>query len=47
MIGDTYEADIVGAESVGMKTICFNYHNAILPDTVVVINDLSELKNYL
>lgn len=47
MIGDTYEADIVGAENVGMHTICFNYHKLVLPETNIVINTLIELKNYL
>ncbi len=28
MIGDTYEADILGARALGMQTILFNYHNA-------------------
>lgn len=27
MIGDTYEADILGARALGMQTILFNYHN--------------------
>ena len=28
MIGDTYEADILGAQQAGMRTIFFNYHKA-------------------
>lgn len=47
MIGDTYEADIVGAEKVGMETICFNYHNLKLPETNIAINQLLEIRDYL
>lgn len=47
MIGDTYEADIVGGENAGMQTICFNYHNLELPKTNIVITQLSEIRNYL
>ena len=47
MIGDTYEADIIGAENVGMQTICFNYHKLELPESNIVINDLLEIRNYL
>jgi putative hydrolase of the HAD superfamily len=47
MIGDTYEADILGAENVGMRTICFNYHKLVIPATNIVINNLLELKDYL
>lgn len=47
MIGDTYEADILGANQVGMHSICFNYHNHDLPDYQIVINKLIELKQLL
>lgn len=47
MIGDTYEADIVGAERVGMHTICFNYHNLKLPKTNIEIDRLIKLTDYL
>lgn len=47
MIGDTYEADILGAEGVNMKTICYNYHNLKMPDKQIVVNDLLEIRNYL
>jgi len=47
MIGDTYEADIIGAEKVGMQTICFNYHKLELPETNIVIDDLIEIKKYV
>jgi len=47
MIGDTYEADIVGAQTVGMTAICFNYHNLEIPDDIIVVDDLIEIRNYL
>lgn len=47
MIGDTYEADIVGAQNMGMKAICFNYHKAQIPASTIVIESLRELTQYL
>ena len=47
MIGDTYEADIIGANAIGMQSICFNYHNSILPDKQLFINKLIELRTIL
>ncbi len=47
MIGDTYEADILGAEGMNMKTICYNYHNLNMPDQQVVVDALLEIRNYL
>jgi len=47
MIGDTYEADILGAERMNMKTICFNYHRLKMPKKQVVVNDLLEICKYL
>ncbi|MEP0264465.1 YjjG family noncanonical pyrimidine nucleotidase [Dokdonia sp.] len=47
MIGDTYEADILGAERMNMKTICFNYHNLEMPDKQIVVDELLEIQNYL
>jgi putative hydrolase of the HAD superfamily len=47
MIGDTFEADILGAEEIGMETICFNYHNLDIPAKYIVINHLTEIRDYL
>lgn len=47
MIGDTYEADILGAERMNMKTICFNYHNLEMPEGQIVVNELLEIQKYL
>ncbi len=47
MIGDNYEADIKGAEAVGLDTICFNYHEEELPLENIQVFELKEIKNYL
>jgi len=47
MIGDTYEADIVGAQNIGMRAICFNYHKADLPSNVTEIKGIKDLQEYL
>ena len=44
MIGDTFEADILGAESVGMHTLFFNYRNEKVPDNYRVVDAVSEIK---
>jgi putative hydrolase of the HAD superfamily len=46
MIGDSLEADIIGAKSVGMNTIFFDIHKNFVHNGVVV-NDLLEIKSYL
>lgn len=47
MIGDTYEADIVGALNIGMEAICFNYHNLTLPKNLKVVTVIPDLKKYI
>ena len=47
MIGDTFEADILGAEKVGMDTLFFNYRNDNVPETYKVVNQLTEIKLHL
>lgn len=47
MIGDNYEADIVGAESLGIKAICFNYHKEKLPESAIQVSELNEIKRYI
>jgi len=44
MIGDNYEADILGALSYGVDAICFNYHNETLGSDVKQVDYLIELK---
>jgi len=47
MIGDTFEADILGAEAVGMQTLFYNYRNEQPPAHYKIINDIPEIKNFL
>lgn len=47
MVGDNYEADILGALNVGLDAICFNYHKEELDGQIKSIDHLMELKNYL
>ncbi len=47
MIGDNYEADILGALNYGVDAICFNYHNETLGKEVKQVNSLLQLKQYL
>ncbi|CAM3288872.1 YjjG family noncanonical pyrimidine nucleotidase [Aequorivita lipolytica] len=47
MIGDSLEADIIGAKNVGMHTLLFNYRNEIVTDPYFIINNLAEIKNHL
>lgn len=43
MIGDSFEADVLGALNFGMNAICYNYHNEILPSHIQQVNHLEEL----
>lgn len=47
MIGDNYEADVLGALEVGYDAIFFNYRNDEFEPHIKQINQLKELKNYL
>ncbi|MEW7292302.1 YjjG family noncanonical pyrimidine nucleotidase [Aquimarina sp. 2304DJ70-9] len=47
MIGDNYEADILGAEALGLKTICFNYHKEKLPVQNIQVSELKQIKKHL
>jgi len=47
MIGDNYEADILGAESLGIRSICFNYHREQIPQDILQVSSLNEIKNYI
>lgn len=47
MIGDTFEADILGAEKAGMQTLFFNYRKETVPNTYKVVNQLPEIKSHL
>jgi len=47
MIGDTFEADILGAEAVGMKTLYYNYRKEPIPKKYPIVDRLLEIKKYL
>ncbi len=47
MVGDTFEADILGAEKVGMHTLFFNYRNENQPSQYRVIDQIVEIKKHL
>ena len=47
MIGDSFEADILGAEAIGMKTLFYNYRKETVPKGYTVITDLLEIKSHL
>jgi len=47
MIGDSYEADIVGAQEAGIEAIFFNEQNIKVENQVLQIKHLLDLKNIL
>ena len=47
MIGDNYEADILGAIAVGLDVILFNYHNYNAASHIKQVNELVDIKKYL
>lgn len=47
MIGDNYEADILGALNVGLDVILFDYHKTETTNGIKKIDSLLELKQYL
>lgn len=47
MIGDSLEADILGANAVGIHVLHFNAHNEPHHEFCPIIHDLSEIKTFL
>ena len=47
MIGDSFEADILGAEASGMKTLFYNYRQERVPVGYSYIDNLLEIKSHL
>ncbi len=47
MIGDCLEADVQGALDFGIDALFFNPNNEIVPEGIIQINHLLELKNHL
>tara|TARA_R110002051_G_scaffold178063_4_gene247880 strand:+ start:1098 stop:1787 length:690 start_codon:yes stop_codon:yes gene_type:complete len=47
MIGDSLEADIMGARAMGLHALHFNVHNDEKHEYCDMIHDLNEIKSYL
>jgi len=47
MIGDTFEADVLGAEGVGMQSLFYNYRDEIIPDSYRKVDALIDIKKHL
>lgn len=47
MIGDSYEADVLGAINIGMKAIFFGNHNNEIDAAIMQVDNLILLKKYL
>ncbi|OIQ37956.1 MAG: noncanonical pyrimidine nucleotidase, YjjG family [Bacteroidetes bacterium MedPE-SWsnd-G1] len=47
MIGDSWEADIMGAKNYGLKVIYCNFENNAVGESVPSVSNLLEIKNYL
>lgn len=47
MIGDSYAADILGAQSIGLKTIWFHITDQEIPKDEVVVHKLIEIQSLL
>ncbi|WP_435623259.1 YjjG family noncanonical pyrimidine nucleotidase [Flagellimonas sp.] len=47
MIGDNLEADIKGAQAIGMHTLHFNFHQEPEHQLCRIINNLDEIKSFL
>ncbi|MCM4168492.1 Pyrimidine 5'-nucleotidase YjjG [Arenibacter antarcticus] len=47
MIGDSVEADIIGAKAVGLHVLHFNAHQEPKHNYCQIIHDLSEIKSFL
>ncbi len=47
MIGDNFEADILGAKNVGMYTIFCKFNGEVATEKVITVSKLGQIKNYL
>ena len=47
MIGDNWEADIMGAKNYGMKVIFCNFENQIVDESIPSVKELLDIKKYL
>ena len=47
MVGDTFEADILGEKGVGMHTLYFNYRKEPIPAEYLKIDLITDIKKHL
>ena len=47
MIGDNFEADVLGAQKVGMKAILYNYHKKEFSPECIQVLEMKEIASYL
>ena len=47
MIGDNWEADIMGAKKIGLDVIFCNFNNEPVSSTIKSVSSLNEIKKYL
>ena len=47
MIGDSWEADIMGAKNFGIQPIYCNFENQLVDPSIISVNNLLELKKHL
>ena len=47
MIGDNFEADILGAKNIGMHTIFCEFNGELATEKVISVSKLEQIKNYL
>ena len=47
MIGDNWEADIMGAKNAGFDVIYCNFNNDSVSENIKSVENLSEIKRYL
>ena len=47
MIGDSFEADILGAKAIGMQTMYYNYRKTKPVENQMFVNDLFEIKKLI
>lgn len=47
MIGDNFEADILGAEKIGMKAILYNYYKREFSPDYLQVLEMKEIASYL
>lgn len=47
MIGDSFEADILGAKAIGMQTLFYNYRKIETSENQMVVKNLVEIKKYI